>query len=206
MVFNIDKLTRFCIEEIEKFAAEHADETFYGFAIDSDLLCLNSVEEAEKTLTEYRDKNDRLMRHLERWEDITAEDFYWDRNYDFEPRDFEAFQGSSLEKKEEFLSEANRNREWRRDRGNPYHNEPKIRKLRENTGDWAYQDFARMTGKHGFDKEAYDRHYGMSDERQKTSAYGKAMDEVLKRLKDSDAFDRLKKTDDFYIIRVEHNY
>lgn len=206
MAFNIDKLTNFCIEEIEKFIAEHRDETFYGFAIDAGGLCLNSVEEAAKTLKRYRDKEDRLMRHIEKWEDITKEDFYRDASYDYKVRDFEIFRGLNQKDKEEFLAEANSDRERHRSRGNYYHDESKVKKLRENTGDWAYQGFAEMTQKHGFDREAYERHYGMSDERQKTSAYGKAMDELLQRLKESDVFKDLKKTDDFYIIRVEHNY
>ena len=206
MAFNIEKLVKFCIAEIEEFAEDHQNETFYGFVIDADMLCLNSVEEAEKTLTEYQDRNDRLMRRLEKWEDITEEDFNWDKSYDFEIDDFELFINADQKIKDEFLSEANDDRERRRQKGNPYRQDAEIKDLRENTGDWAYQGFADMTSKHGFDNKAYDRHYGMSDERQKTSAYGKAMDEVLKRLKDSNVFKCLKTTDDFYIIRVEHDY
>jgi hypothetical protein len=153
-MFNIEKLTEFAIAEIEKFAAAHQDETFYGFAIDADLLCLNSVEHFERSLSEYR------------------------TNWDY------------------------RNRKTRGQHENPYFDPTEIEELRQNTGDWEYQGFAQMRDKDGF----YDRHYGMSDARQKTSAYGKAMDQLLERIAESGVLEKLKRTEDFQIRRVEHTY
>jgi hypothetical protein len=53
MSFNINKLYAFSVNAIKKFSKEHPDETFYGFAIDADLLCLNSEEAFSNTLKSY---------------------------------------------------------------------------------------------------------------------------------------------------------
>jgi hypothetical protein len=203
MAFNVDKLVNFCIEEIEKFAKNHQSETFYGFAIDENLLCLNSEEQNKKTLEKYQNKWERLLRHVEKWEDLTEEDLF---AAEFLLELEAEYENLNLEDKEACLSVINKDRERERVKGNPYKNSEKIKELMANTGDWAYQGFAVMTNTQGFDEKAYDRHYGMSDERQKTSAYGKTMDELLSKLKESNVFKCLKTADDFYIIRVEHNY
>jgi hypothetical protein len=49
MSFNLDSLLQKSIESIRDFSSQHANETFYAFAIDENLLCLNSVKEFEKT-------------------------------------------------------------------------------------------------------------------------------------------------------------
>jgi hypothetical protein len=54
VVFDVEKLTEFAMQAITVFASNHADETFYAFAIDADLLCLNSVEQFRITLSEYQ--------------------------------------------------------------------------------------------------------------------------------------------------------
>jgi hypothetical protein len=100
----------------------------------------------------------------------------------------------------------NHDREQKRLKGNPYKKADEITSLCENQGDWAYQGFAKMTKLVGFDQKAYNSHYGMSDERQKTSAYGIAMNEIIFKPKESNVFKCLKTTEDFYVIRVEHNY
>ena len=206
MAFNIEKLVRFCIEEIEKFSVNHQTETFYGFAIDASLLCLNSVEGTDRTLKEYQDRETRLMQQIKDWKDVTEEVLLWDGGYRFGVRKLEDFRNLEPEKRQEFLLNANSNREIRKEKGNSYHNEINIKHLRENTGDWKYMGFAEMTAKQGFDSKAYYRHYDMSDKRQLNSAYGKAMDEILIRIKESNGFKCLKTTNDFYVIRVEHNY
>jgi hypothetical protein len=89
---------------------------------------------------------------------------------------------------------------------NEYNSAELIERLKYNTGDWKYQGFAEMTEENGFDSDAYDEHYGMSDEEQKTSEYGLAMNELIKVLLERKAFDSLKKTDNFIANRVEHDY
>ena len=54
MAFDVALLTEFAIEAIADFAREHSDETFYAFAIDESLLCLNSVERFLETLDSYQ--------------------------------------------------------------------------------------------------------------------------------------------------------
>lgn len=52
-MFDVQRLANFALSEIEKFSKEHPNETFYTFAIDSSLLCLNSIEHFEKSLKEF---------------------------------------------------------------------------------------------------------------------------------------------------------
>lgn len=87
-----------------------------------------------------------------------------------------------------------------------YDSEEEVLELKLNTGDWQYQGFAEFGDEDGFNSEAYLKHYHASDQEQLSSDYAKTMDEVVKRLKESDAFDNLKKTGDFFINRVEHDY
>jgi Domain of unknown function (DUF4303) len=87
-----------------------------------------------------------------------------------------------------------------------YNSQEKIDDLKYNTGDWGYQGFATLTDETGFDKKAYDKHYYLSREKQKTSKYGLAMDKLIEVLVKRKAFDCLKKTDNFIANRVEHNY
>ncbi len=54
--FDTVKLTKYIEQQISIFSKEHQNETFYGFAIDANLLCLNSVEKFEETLQNYRQK------------------------------------------------------------------------------------------------------------------------------------------------------
>lgn len=54
MPFDPMLLADFAEREIREFAKHHRDETFYGFAVDASLLCLNSIEKFEATLTQYR--------------------------------------------------------------------------------------------------------------------------------------------------------
>ena len=54
--FDTVKLTKYIEQEILTFAKDHQNETFYGFAIDANLLCLNSIEKFEETLRKYQEK------------------------------------------------------------------------------------------------------------------------------------------------------
>ena len=52
--FDVDGLVRHAREAISSFAEKHRDLLFYGFAIDANLLCLNTVQDFESDLAEYR--------------------------------------------------------------------------------------------------------------------------------------------------------
>jgi hypothetical protein len=56
MSFDIDGLATFAHAAIASFAKRSYGETFYAFAIDASLLCLNSVEQFEMTLASYQAK------------------------------------------------------------------------------------------------------------------------------------------------------
>ena len=55
-MFDIEKLFNGVRKAVAEFAAKHADETFYAFAIDADMLCLNSEEDFAETLAQYKSR------------------------------------------------------------------------------------------------------------------------------------------------------
>ncbi|AXR67119.1 DUF4303 domain-containing protein [Leptospira mayottensis] len=145
--FDIAEMTKFAIQEIEKFSKDHEDEVFYAFAIDADLFCLNSISGFDKRLAE-----DRKL---------------WPKSY---------------ETKEQ------------------------VEKFKYNPGDWAYQGFAKLSEETGFVLDLYEKHYDAPKGEQKTSEYAQAMNSLMISLEKRNAFADLRKTDDFRIFRVEHNY
>jgi len=52
--FSVNTLLTYSESRIAQFAEKHRDETFYAFAIDASLLCLNSLEGFNETLQEYQ--------------------------------------------------------------------------------------------------------------------------------------------------------
>jgi hypothetical protein len=45
--FDLDRLEAFALDAIARFAAEHRDEVFDGFAVDAALLCLSLASDTE---------------------------------------------------------------------------------------------------------------------------------------------------------------
>lgn len=144
--FDTKKLTKFAIDEITKFAKEHQEETFYGFSIDGQLLCLNSEEQFEKKLAFYQEELEN------------------------------------------------------------FNTKEQIAGLKKNPGDWQYQGFAEFEDKNGFDNKMYLKHSEGEKEYQLTSDYAQSMDKVVANLIESNVFDLLKKSHNFYANRVELNY
>lgn len=68
MPYDIESLTAYAVEAIADLAREHRHETFYAFAIDADLMCLNSVEAFAATLDRYR--TGRFGDRYQREEDV----------------------------------------------------------------------------------------------------------------------------------------
>jgi len=207
MSFDVKQLTEFAVEAIKEFAEEHQNETFYGFAVDASMLCLNSEECAADTLKEYRDNWDRQTRHLDSMEEMT----------DADHRDEEFLLGfaerhEDLDRKDEqaCLKVINESRERSRRKGCKYRTDEGIRDLRNNTGDWAYQGFVDLDEDNGFDHELYDDHYYEAGESEDghapNSEYAKAMTALVEQLIQRDAFAPLKRADDFTARWVDHDY
>lgn len=53
-MFDLDQLFDVVQTSVRDFAASHGDETFYAFAIDADMLCLNSEEDFAESLAKYQ--------------------------------------------------------------------------------------------------------------------------------------------------------
>lgn len=207
MAFDIDKLFADCMAKIQQFAAKHPDETFYGFAIDANMLCLNSNERFAQSLKEHQSRwidHSRIIEALE----IQIEERL--RNQSLE---------SSFFEKQESLDGPDKKAVWqhfydhlskRRSEGNPYMREEEINSLRANPGDWAYRNFAGMEVESGFDDDLYNEHYYAAMESDDGHAphteYAIAMTELVDRLRRSDAFETLKRTDDFVVTWVDHDY
>ncbi len=66
-MFDVERLADFAEAEIQTFAMMHQDETFYAFAIDAQLLCLNSEEQFQKTLA-HQGARDRKKYNPGDWE------------------------------------------------------------------------------------------------------------------------------------------
>jgi predicted nucleic acid-binding Zn-ribbon protein len=153
--FDVDEMEIEVRRAIDEFCENQDGETYYAFAIDASMLCLNSVEAFERSLAEYLEKYPRYYETAEQVED-----------------------------------------------------------LRLNSGDWDHQGFSDLDESHGFSEDLYQDHYDLgaqieTDEDREAFArtpYALAMNELLERLKSPDAFTKLKRTEDFRILRVEHNY
>jgi len=53
-VFDISKMTEVATKAILDFSEKHENEVFYAFAIDANLLCLNSVDSFRETLNSFQ--------------------------------------------------------------------------------------------------------------------------------------------------------
>jgi hypothetical protein len=210
MPFEHDALFRFCTAQIEAFAKNHPDETFYRFAIDADLLCLNTEESFAATLKKYQDKWDRDHQALRQISDLDQRELKLVASLlDLH----EKYRGLDRSNEAACVDVINSFRAQMRAKGNRYRSAEGIIALRNGTGDWEYQGFARMTEKDGFDHAAYLDHYHSPDNTSLLrifgfgkSAYAKAMDKLVASLRSSMAFNGLRRTSDFWVVRVEHVY
>lgn len=207
MAFNVEKLFKFCHSAIARFSREHTTETFYAFAIDANMLCLNSLEQFSETLKQYQDRWDFETRAIESIADLTEEDW---RNERFGLSIAEKYCGLDRNNQEAVLAEVNQRRSQRRADGCEVRTPEGIQSLRENTGDWAYQGFADLEKKNGFDDDLYSDHYdeagGADDGHAPNTAYAIAMTELVDRLRRSDAFNLLRLSNDFEVSWVDHDY
>lgn len=202
MAFNLDRMFDFSSREIRRFAREHQSEIFYAFAIDENLLCLNSEECAAATLDEYQRRWDARARSIARWEDLTPDDL---QDAEFTLKLAAKYERLDRSDTQACLRVINEERSRRRERGNPYRMPEGIAELRSNTGDWCYQGFAQMEAKHGFDIDAYNDHSGLDESEQVSSAYAVAVDRLVAMLRERDVFACLRTSADFYATRVEHD-
>jgi hypothetical protein len=207
MAFDLKKLTSFSIAAIKAFAKEHPNETFYAFAIDASMLCLNSEECAAATLKQHQDDWDRRTRTLRSMDEMTQEDH---RDEKFSLNLAEKYDGLDRSNPEACLAVINKNRTRRREEGCDYRTPDGIRRLRDNTGDWEYQGFADLEEEHGFDHDLYSEHYNAAGESSDGHAlkteYAKTMTALVEALIAADAFACLRRTPDFKATWVDHDY
>jgi hypothetical protein len=203
MSFDIERLFLFCRDEISRFSREHNDETFYCFAIDAALICLNSEEQFRLSLANYRAEWESDTRVIQAWDELTDRDR---SRSDFLLNLHAKIGRLDLSDKSACVNTINESRAKERAKGNPYESQDRIDDLRYNPGDWKYQGFATMTDQVGFDEKAYSQHYNLSATKQRTSEYGIAMDKLVSLLGERTVFEPLRRSADFRAIRVEHSY
>jgi hypothetical protein len=205
MPFDLSRLVTHSVIAIRAFAKMHAAEHFYAFAIDANLLCLNSIERFEETLKRYQNREDRGRQPLSHWSEITSDDLK-EFSYDLKRGKVDV---ANIEACKQFAFDLHQKQyAWKSKRSSEYRTPEVVAALRSNTGDWAYQGFAELPESQGFDARAYDEHYYLDSDpdAQKCSEYAVAMDQLIELLKSSAAFDCLTLSEDFYATRVEHNY
>jgi hypothetical protein len=207
MAFNVDKMASFCVDAVRSFAERHGDESFYCFAIDANLLCLNSEERAKQTLKNYQENWERKVKELksiDELSDTVLQDEEWILNFHVNSC------GLNRDDKDACLKVINDRRSSRREEGCKYDTPEGIKELRLNTGDWEYQGFAEMNEEHGFDSDLYDEHYDEameSDDGHSTETeYSKAMSQLISALKNRNAFHPLTLTSDFEGKWIDHKY
>ncbi|NRA62588.1 MAG: hypothetical protein HRU25_17145 [Psychrobium sp.] len=199
MSFDLESLLSLSVEKFEELSLVYKGETIYGVVINADSIYVNSVEQFERTIQEYSQWWEREHRHIDSWASLTEIDF--DERIELSDVEMELISSNEQAK---LLNEMNKERAEYREGGNPYLGERGRERVKKNVGDWP-NGFG-LPYESGFDDEAYGYHYELSDESQKSSEYGLAMDQLVIEIKKSGVLDKFKKTSDFYITRVEHNY
>lgn len=90
-----------------------------------------------------------------------------------------------------------------------YEDDERAERLKENSGDWSYQGFAEFGEANGFDPALDEVHYNLHlplpEGQTVTTEYSLAMDAVLHLLVQRDAFEPLKRTDDFSMSRMDYD-
>ena len=117
-----------------------------------------------------------------------------------------ALKMNSIEEHEESLAEL------RAEFPRHYQSVEEIDELKYNSGDWRYTiikfrgESDEEAKENGFDEDLYNDHYDTSDEEQKTSEYRNSMEAILIALKERNAFNSLRLTEDFVMRINEHGY
>jgi hypothetical protein len=204
MPFKMNSLFQKSVESIRDFSSQHANETFYAFAIDENLLCLNSVEEFEKTLCRYREKDQHDRRALKSWVEVDERDI---KRFDYKFNGNHTLDRNNLDEVKKFVFEQhNILRELRKD-DPPSHQSPgHIALLRASTGDWCYQGFASFSEADGFDFNAYYKFNDLDGDKkaQARSEYGVAMKSLIQMIEESGILGLLNRTPNFYSTVVSH--
>jgi len=207
MSFDVQKMVSFCAASINAFAKHHSEETFYAFAIDASLLCLNSEEQAVATLKRYQERWHSKTRELRSLDELSDEQRKDAR------RSLEGAAehgGLNLQDASACLAYLNDLRMSMREVTGIYSSPESIRELRENTGDWAYQGFARMREEDGFDDGLYRAHYAAAAKAKGGHApntdYARSLAQLVNALVGMKAFSCLKLTADFKAQWVDHDY
>jgi hypothetical protein len=93
-MFDIPKMTKVATAAISEFAKSHAHETFYSFAIDANMLCLNSIQQFEITLAEYRNSSPEYYSSDEDVRELRENTGDWKYQGFFHMEDFHGFDGN----------------------------------------------------------------------------------------------------------------
>ena len=197
----------YCCAAIEGFARQHRAETFYGFAIDASFLCLNSEEKFLETLVQDRERWIEETSRIESIEQVTEDEHNIQSIIMSVDEEYKKRVSSDPIA---YLDQINRSRDAKRAKGFDYDDESEQAELKANTGDWAYQGFADLSDCVGWDERLYQYHFDKAgksnDGGARLTKYSRAMSRLVRRLRESEVFQELNKTDDFYVTWVEHNY
>jgi hypothetical protein len=214
--YRLNELLSRVHARVREFAREHADETFYAFAIDAGMLCLNSEERFQETLESLK-KNigetrptDLKPDDLTGEQHKTAERLITEGRFTYYVDTEDDYLEKKLETKEDFCEYLNQDNEKHNSkierRLERYQDPDKLKELKRNTGDWAYQGFAELSAE--LSDAHDDPHYDLGDVEQETSDYAvavKSLIGLLRRHQDQ-VFCDLKRTSDFELFAAGHEY
>lgn len=94
-MFDIDRMADAVSSAIKEFAESHPDEIFYAFAIDADMLCLNSEECFNQTLEQYRSQYKGKFQDDSEIEDLKSNTGDWEYQGFFDLEDEHGFDGDA---------------------------------------------------------------------------------------------------------------
>ncbi len=96
-MFDLPKMTHAAAAAIAEFAKAHPDEHFYGFAIDANMLCLNSEEAFSQCLAEYQQRCPDLYADAESMQELKANTGDWEYQGFFELDESHGFDGTAYQ-------------------------------------------------------------------------------------------------------------
>jgi len=203
---DLKKIFLGAVLQISEFAKAHRKETFYAFALDDGLLCLNSEEKFNATLKKKQDAWERDTKAKLSIETVSAE------MLEHYQEVFENLKRSKLNDHEtfnEYLKEQIELDQIGQKRaiaeGNPYLKPEEIQSLKYNTGDWSYQGFGELSSKKnvsGIDEGKF-IFAGVDTEIAADKPVGPACLKLIE-LNSGLVFSELKITSDFRIFQFKH--
>ncbi|EJL6392480.1 MULTISPECIES: hypothetical protein [Vibrio] len=211
---NADLIFQALEPKLKVLIDNYESESIYALVISEGVVYIHTEAGFNKTLNEYIEWWDQANKPLDSWEELEEYeedklDTWSDLDGIIDTQIQEKVKANESEltdtHKVELLRLINAERERNR-LEDTYRSEETRERVRKNIGDWGNRYAIALYGMPGYDEAAYDEHYELSDDDQKLSEYGVAMQTLLELIMSSNLFKRVNLSSDFYHCTQEHNY